>query len=304
MTLTGDVARHYFQIAAADAEIEALQKAVELRQRAVGLLKLRFQEGMNSELTYFQAQTQLSQAQADLIDARRRRENLVNVLAVLCGQNANDFQLPNLTLKDWTPEIPAKLPSSILMDRPDIVEAERLLSAASERVGVAQAAFFPAITLTGSAGYASIEADDLLNWESRVWSIGPSVNLPIFNGGRLNAKMKAQQAEFKKSQAEYKKRVLTAFSEVENALADIRLRKEEFTAQSELRHAAQQAADLSLQRYKEGLVSFLEVIDAERSRLESERDAIAIQSETMISAVQLIKAIGGGWAENQMRIKN
>jgi len=304
LTLTGDVARHYFQIAAADAEIEALQKAVELRQRAVGLLKLRFQEGMNSELTYFQAQTQLSQAQADLIDARRRRENLVNVLAVLCGQNANDFQLPNLTLKDWTPEIPAKLPSSILMDRPDIVEAERLLSAASERVGVAQAAFFPAITLTGSAGYASIEADDLLNWESRVWSVGPSVNLPIFNGGRLNAKMKAQQAEFKKSQAEYKKRVLTAFSEVENALADIRLRKEEFTAQSELRHAAQQAADLSLQRYKEGLVSFLEVIDAERSRLESERDAIAIQSETMISAVQLIKAIGGGWAENQMRIKN
>ncbi len=155
----------------------------------------------------------------------------------------------------------------------------------------------------GSAGYSNIEAGDLLNWESRVWSVSPSVNLPLFNGGRLNAKLKAQQAEFRKAEAEYKKRVLVAFSEVENALADIRLRKEEFTAQSELRHSAQQAAELSIQRYKEGLVSFLEVIDAERSRLESERDAIAIQSETMISAVQLIKAIGGGWADNQMRIK-
>jgi multidrug efflux pump len=303
LTLTADVARSYFQIAAIDAEIAALQKAVELRQRAVEMLKIRFQEGMNSELTYFQAQTQMSQAQADLVDARRRRENLVNILAVLCGQTANDFELKTLTLKDLMPEIPVKLPSSILMDRPDIVQAERLLSAASERVGVAKASFFPAVTLMGSAGYSNIEAGDLLNWESRVWSVSPSVNLPLFNGGRLNAKLKAQQAEFRKAEAEYKKRVLVAFSEVENALADIRLRKEEFTAQSELRHSAQQAAELSIQRYKEGLVSFLEVIDAERSRLESERDAIAIQSETMISAVQLIKAIGGGWADNQMRIK-
>lgn len=303
LTLTADVARSYFQIAAVDAEIEALQKAVELRQRAVEMLKIRFQEGMNSELTYFQAQTQLSQAQADLVDARRRRENLVNVLAVLCGQNANEFELPALTLKDLKPEIPVKLPSSILMDRPDIVEAERLLSAAGERVGVAKAAFFPAVTLTGSAGYASIEAGDLLDWESRVWSAGPSINLPIFNGGRLNAKLRAQQAEYMKAAAEYKKRVLVAFGEVENALADIRLRKEEFAAQSELRSSAQKAAELSIQRYKEGLVSFLEVIDAERSRLESERDAIAIQSETMISAVQLIKAIGGGWTGNQMEIK-
>ena len=297
LTMTADVARTYFQISAVDAEIHALQKAVELRQRAVDMLKLRFQEGMNSELTFFQAQTQLSQAQADLVDGRRRRENYVNVLAVLCGQSASDFDLPVLSLEDLIPEIPIKVPSSVLMGRPDIVEAERLLSAASDRVGIAKAAFFPAVTLMGSAGYDSVEASDLLKWESRVWSIGPSVNLPIFNGGRLNARLRAQRAEFIKAEAEYKKRVLVSLSEVENALTDIRLRKEEFTAQKELRSAAQQAADLSLQRYKEGLVSFLEVIDAERSRLDAERDAIQIQSETLISAVQLIKAIGGGWGE-------
>lgn len=295
LTLTSDVARTYFDIGAADAEIEALQKAVELRQRAVDMLKLRFQEGMNSELTYFQAQTQLSQAQADVVDAQRRRENLVNALAVLCGQNASEFIVPALTLKNSTPEVPATLPSYILMNRPDIIEAEKLLTAAGERVGIAQASFFPAVTLTGSAGYASVEAEDLLDWESRTWSISPSVKLPLFNFGRLQARLKAQEAEFKRAEAEYKKRVLTAFSEVENALADIRLRKEEYSAQSELRNSSQKAAELSIQRYKEGLVSFLEVIDSERSRLEAERDAISIQTETLKSAVQLIKAIGGEW---------
>lgn len=295
LTLTADVARTYFQIGAVDAEIIALEKAVELRQRAVDMLKLRFQEGMNSELTFFQAQTQLSQAQADLVDGRRRRENLINVLAVLCGQNASDFSLAPLFLQNITPEIPVKLPSSVLMERPDIVEAERLLSAASDRIGVAQAAFFPAVTLMGSAGYSSISSGDLLNWESRVWSINPSITLPLFNGGQLSAKVKVQQAEYQKAYAQYKKQVLIALSEVENALVDIRLRKEEYVAQSAVRNSAQQAADLSIQRYKEGLVSFLEVIDAERSRLDSERDAIKIQSETLIAAVQLIKAIGGGW---------
>ncbi len=297
LTLTTDVARTYFQIAAVDAEIDALQQAVELRRRAVEMLKLRFEEGMNSELTFFQAQTQLSQAESDLVDGRRRRENLVNVLAVLCGQNASEFTLPVLSLQNVTPQIPVKLPSSVLMGRPDISEAERLLSATSDRIGVAYAAFFPAVTLNASAGYASVSSGDLLDWESRVWSFGPSVNLPLFNGGKLNAKLKVQQAEYKKAQAQYKKRVLTAFSEVENALADLRLRKEEYEAQARVRDSAAQAADLSIKRYKEGLVSFLEVIDAERSRLDSERSAIKIQSETLIAAVSLIKSIGGGWTQ-------
>ncbi len=295
LTLTTDVARIYFQIGAVDAEIVALEKAVELRQRAVDMLKLRFEQGINSELTFSQAQTQRSQAQADSVNGRRRRENLVNILAVLCGQNASEFTLPALSLQNTTPEIPVKVPSSVLMDRPDIAEAERLLSAASDRIGVAQAAFFPAVTLTGSVGYTSVSSENLLDWESRVWSIGPSINLPLFNGGKLNAKLKVQQAQYKKAQAEYKKRVLIAFSEVENALADLRLRKEEFVAQSEVRRSAEKAAELSVQRYKEGLVSFLEVIDAERSRLDSQRQAIVIQSQTLVSAVSLVKAIGGGW---------
>ena len=295
LTLTADVAQNYFAIGAVDAEIEALAGAVDLRQKAVDMLKLRLEHGINSELTYYQAQTQLSQAQADLVDARRRRENLVNALAVLCGQRASDFTLPVVPLKTAVPQIPAGIPSQVLQNRPDILEAERLIAAASERLGIVKVAYYPSLTLTGSAGYASIDGGNLLDWESRVWSVGPSVSIPVFNGGRLKAEELAQQVIYDKTLAEYKKRVLVSFSEVENALADIRMRREQYGAQEELLRSATQAAEISIQRYKEGLVTFLEVIDTERSRLEAERDAIQIQSEVLIATVYLIKALGGNW---------
>ncbi len=295
LTLTTDLARSYFSLGALDAEIDALTGAVELRQKAVDMLNLRFKEGINSELTYYQAQTQLAQAQADLVDANRRRENLVNSLSVLCGQNASDFTIVHSPLKINVPQVPSGIPSDLLKDRPDILEAQWLMNAANSEVGVAEASFFPSITLSGSAGVASAESANLFNVESGVWSFGPSINIPIFNGGRLNAKLKAQKAQYQKTIAEYRSRVLTAFSEVENALADIRLRKEQSEAQQKLLDAAQQAANISIDRYKEGLVSFLEVIDTERSRLQAERDAIKIQSEELIAVSQLVKAIGGNW---------
>ncbi|MCR4336244.1 MAG: efflux RND transporter permease subunit, partial [Candidatus Omnitrophica bacterium] len=298
LTLTVDVAKTYFAISALDTEIDALIAAVDLRQRAVDMLNLRYQQGMNSELTFYQAQTQLAQAQADWVDAKRRRENLVNALAVLCGQAATDFTFEHAPLKTSVPLIPVGIPSDVLKNRPDVIEAERLIAAANERVGIAQASFFPSVTLTGSGGYASIEAEDLFQWASREWSIGPSVKIPLFNGGRLNAELKAEEADYQKSLAEYRKRILTAFSEVENSLADIRLRKEQSVAQQKLLETTSKAAEISIQRYKEGLVSFLEVIDSERSRLQAERDAIEIQSEELIAVAQLIKALGGGWGKD------
>jgi multidrug efflux system outer membrane protein len=174
LTLTVDVAKAYFSIGALDTEIDALAAAVQLRQRAVDMLNLRYQQGMNSELTFYQAQTQLAQAQADLVDAKRRRENLVNALAVLCGQTASDFTLEHEPLETSVPEIPAGIPSEVFKHRPDIVEAERLMAAANERVGIARASFFTSVTLTGNAGYASADADDLLKWGSREWSASGS----------------------------------------------------------------------------------------------------------------------------------
>ncbi len=296
LTLTVDVAKNYFTIAALDTEIDALAEAVKLRQRAVDMVNLRFQKGLSSELTFYQAQTQLSQAQADLVNAKRRRENFVNALAVLCGQTAGDFTLAHEPLKTSVPSVPVAVPSEALKDRPDILEAEKMMEAANSRVGVAQASFFPSITLTGNGGFASAQAEDLLKWGSREWAIGPTINIPLFTGGRLTAELEAQKAAYEGTLAEYRKRILTAFSEVENALADIRLRKEQSAAQQELLKAATQAAEISTQRYKEGLVSFLEVIDSERSRLQAQRDAIGILAEELIAAAQLIKALGGGLA--------
>ena len=295
LTLTVDVAKTYFMIGALDTEIDALVGAVKLRQRAVDMLNLRYQKGISSELTLYQAQTQLSQARADLVDAKRRRENLVNALAVLCGQTAGDFTLAHNPLKTSVPMVPAGIPSEILKTRPDIIEAEKLMAAAHDRVGVAHASFFPSVTLTGSGGYTSAESDDLFLWGSREWSLGPSVNIPLFNAGRLTAELNAQKAEYQKTLAEYRKRVLTAFSEVENSLVDIKLRKEQSAAHLNLLNAAAQAAEISIRRYEEGLVSFLEVIDSERSRLQAERDAIDVRSEELIAVARLIKALGGSW---------
>jgi multidrug efflux system outer membrane protein len=169
------------------------------------------------------------------------------------------------------------------------------MAAANEKVGIAEASFFLSITLTGSAGYASVEAGGLLDWGSRTWSLEPSISVPLLKGGWLTAGLEARKAEFDKALGEYRKRVLMAFSEVENSLSDIGLRREQSEAQQKLLEAARRAADISIQRYKEGLVSFLEVIDAERSRLQAERDAIRIRSEELMAATRLIKAIGGNW---------
>lgn len=303
LTLTADVARTYFSIGALDAEIDALSEAVDLRQKAVNMLKLRYEQGINSELTFFQAQTQLAQAKADLVNSRRQRETLVNTLAALCGQRASEFTFSKEASLVKSPLIPSGIPSDILLIRPDIIEAERLMAAASERIGVAQASYFPSVTLIGSAGYSSLETGSLLDWESRVWSLGPSINIPLFKGGRLKAEEAVRRAEYQKALSEYKRRILIAFSEVENALSDVNLLKEQSIAQKELLLASRQAAELSINRYKEGLVSFLEVIDAERSRLQAERDDIKTHSDELIAVVQLIKALGVKWpnSKNDLR---
>jgi len=226
---------------------------------------------------------------------QRRRMQIENALAVLCGAAASDFEIAYKPLDVTPPAIPAGLPSEILKQRTDIAESERLLAASSARIGVAQAEFFPSITLNAVAGFESVDADNLFDWESRVGSIGPSVKLPIFSGGRNKARLKAARADYQIALATYHKRVLMAFQETEDALVAIRLRGEQLTAQNRLVAAAQKTSELSSERYKQGLVTFLEVVDSERSRLEAELGAIQIKTEQIIATVLLVKSIGGSW---------
>ncbi|MBL8014147.1 MAG: efflux transporter outer membrane subunit, partial [Candidatus Omnitrophica bacterium] len=295
LTLTADVAQQYFLLRELDAEVETLKQTIELRQKAVDVVRNRVEGGVSSELDLSRATTELAQAKADIIDVRRRRGEVENTLALLCGAAASDFKVGAAELKVKIPPIPAGIPSDLLKRRPDIAEAERLLVAANARIGVAQGDFFPSVSLTGSAGLESVDANNLLDWESRVASFGPSVNLPLFKGGRNKAKLKAARADYAMATAKYRQQVLRAFQETEDALNNVQLRREQLEAQDKLVKATSVSSKLSITRYRQGLVSFLEVVDAERTRLQSELEAIQIKTEEIIATIHLIKALGGSW---------
>jgi multidrug efflux system outer membrane protein len=187
------------------------------------------------------------------------------------------------------------LPAELLERRPDVATAERQLASASARIGVAKAAFFPVLTLTASGGYLSGDVESLFNWNSRVWSIGPSLSLPIFAGGRNRANYKRSQAAFDESVAHYRQQVLVAFGDVEDSLAGIRYLADQSAAQQRAVVNSRRAADLAGQRYSSGIVSYLEVVDANREALQAERGNAELSGQRLNASVRLIKALGGGW---------
>lgn len=186
--------------------------------------------------------------------------------------------------------------------RPDVAQAERDLASANARIGVAKAAFFPVVRLTGSGGLVSGDIESLFNWESRVWSIGPSVSLPIFAGGRNKANLNRSRAAYEEAVAKYRQRVLVAFGDVENSLSGIQFVAQQSAAQNRAVGAAQQAANLATERYRAGIVSFLDVVDANRGTLSAQRAQAQLAGQRLIASVQLVKALGGGWDESALRV--
>src|SRR5207247_5195110 len=198
------------------------------------------------------------------------------------------------------PTVPAGLPADLLERRPDVSEAERQLAAANARIGIAKAAFFPVVRLTGSGGYVSGEIESMFNWESRVWSIGPSVSLPIFAGGRNRANYKRSQAAYQEAIAKYRQQILVAFGELENSLAGIHHLSNQAAAQDRAVANARRAAELATDRFRSGIVSYLEVVDASRDALQAERGSARLTGQRLVVSVQLIKALGGGWSEEKL----
>jgi len=268
---------------------------VELRRQAEELIRRRVEEGLSSELEQARVVAEVKAAEAESWDVERQRVQLEHALAVLCGRAASEFSLPDAPLAAAPPHVPPGIPSTLLERRPDIAEAERLMAAANARIGVAKAASFPVLTLTGSAGWQSAKLEHLVTADSLVWSMAPSLSVPIFAGGRNKANVQAAEADYRQAVAEYRRRILVAFQEVEDALAAIRLLAQQQEAQTGVVDASRQAAQLSLDRYTQGLVSFLDVVDAERNRLEAERRAAQIRGQRMSATILLIKALGGGW---------
>jgi len=295
LSVTAEVARTYFLLRALDTELEALRKTVDLRREAQRLIDRRLEAGLASQLESARVTAEVKTAEAESLDVERQRAQLEHALAVLCGRPASDFTLAAASLESDPPPVPPGIPSRALERRPDVAEAERLMAAANARVGVAKAAYFPVLTLAGSAGWQSAKAGDLLTADSVVWSIGPSLSVPLFAGGRNTANMAAARADYVQAMAEYRQRILVAFQEVEDALAAVRLLARQQQAQSGVVEASQQAATLSLERFRQGLVGFLDVVDAERARLEAQRRAAQIRGQRMAATILLIKALGGAW---------
>jgi len=302
LTLNSDVAQNYFRLRALDAEIATVSGTVGLRHEQVELVRSRFNGGIGNELDIARAETELATTEAEAASLEQQRAELENAIAILAGSNPSSFHLPALNADHWnpgTPEIPAGLPADLLQRRPDVAQAERQLASANAKIGVAKGAFFPVLTLTGSGGYLSADVDTLFNWSSHTWSIGPTLSLPLFTGGRNKAGYKRSQAAFEEAVANYRQQVLVAFGEVENSLADIRHLVDQFAAQQRAVTNARRAADLATDRYRSGIVSYIEVVDASRDALQAERGSAQLSGQRLIAEVQLVKALGGGWNNSQ-----
>lgn len=297
LSLTAEVAGNYFSYRSVERELALVRDTVALRRRALELVAARLRSGSASEFDVVRAETELATAEAESASLANRHAALRHAIAVLVGEAASSFTLAAVTSSTAVnpPVVPPGLPAELLERRPDIAAAERALAAANARIGVAKAAFFPAISLTGSAGFASGDVDRLFNSDSRAWSIGPSLYLPIFQGGRNRANLERSRAAYDESVALFRQRVLVAFREVQDALTATQFLAEQSAAQERALTAARRAAALAQTRYDSGFVAYLEVIDAQRTSLAVERASAQLAALRFNTSVALIKALGGGW---------
>lgn len=296
LSVTANVAMGYFRLRALDAEIDVLDRTIGTRREALRIAGERLEAGLTGELDVVRARADLAMNEAERFAVQRARGEAENALATLLGRSASELKIARRPLDAQPPRVPAGLPSQLLERRPDVAAAERTVAEANARVGVATAAFFPVVRLTGAAGFESADLGSLFDWESRLWSLGPSVQLPIFEGGRNTARLAQARAQYDEQTARYRQQVLVAFQEVENALVDLRTLAGQAEAQERAVAASRRTLDLSNAQYSKGASNFLDVIDAERAQLQSERAATLLRGQRMQASVQLIKALGGGWA--------
>ncbi len=304
LALTAEVAANYFSLRGLATEVKLVGEGVETRRQTLRLINSRRGLGAATDFDVARAETELASTEAEAAALTNRYSAVQNALAVLVGEPASTFQLstPAAALDVQPPQIPAGLPSQLLERRPDVAAAERTLAGANARIGVAKGAFFPAISLTGGAGWASGDIDRLTHSDSRLWSIGPSLYLPIFQGGRNKANLERSRAAYEEAVAIYRQRVLMAFREVQDALTATRLLNEQAQAQDRAVASARRAGELAQKRYDSGFVNLLEVLDAQRTVLITERASAQLAAQRLTTSVALVKAIGGDWSTPDQKI--
>ncbi|MDR9753362.1 efflux transporter outer membrane subunit [Pseudomonas sp. SZMC_28357] len=301
LSVQADVAENYFVLRQMDAQIDAFADAVRLRTQALALVRQRFELGDISELDVARAESELATARSDALSVQRLRAAAEHRLAVLLGKTPAQFSLKPSPQQTVDIRIPAGLPSSLLERRPDIAAAERSMAAANARIGMAKSAFFPALHLTGAAGFESGSLGNLFQWSSRTFLLGPLVgtalNVPIFDGGLRKGNLANARALYEQDVALYREQVLIAFQEVEDGLSDLRILRVQTAEQDRAVAASERASAIARSQYMEGNVIYLAVIDAERTALQARQGAVQLRGVQAIATVNLVRALGGGWEE-------
>jgi multidrug efflux system outer membrane protein len=297
LLVQAEAAQAYLALRALDDEIAIVRDTVGAHRGTLDLTERRLRAGDVAELDAARVRTELASTEAELAALSRRRAATEHALAVLVGDAASAFALPPADARGAValPQVPAGVPSTVLARRPDVAAAMSTVMAAQARVGVAQAAWFPSVSLTASGGHASPEVSDLFKWSARTWGIGALLSLPLLDGGRREAGVQSARADLDAAQASYREQVLVAVKDVEDELSALRWLAEQSDAQSRALDSARRASALSGSRYRNGLVSQLEVLDAQREELRLRRQVVQVRGAQYQSTIGLIRALGGNW---------
>jgi multidrug efflux system outer membrane protein len=303
LLVQADVAQTYLALRALDAERALIRGTVNAYRETLQLTERRFQAGSVAELDVVRVRSEVAAIESEALVLDRRRAELEHALAVLAGEVASTFTLADAEWSTALPVIPAGVPSTVLTRRPDVSAAQRAVQAAQARLGIAKTAWFPSLSLTASGGYASPQIGELFAMSMRAWSIGALLALPIFDGGRREAGVQSASAELDAAFASYREQVLVAFRDVEDQLSSLRILGEHAGVQSRAVASASRATVLSESRYRSGLGSQLDVLDARRSELRNQRTALQVRAAQYQATVGLVRALGGAWdgapAENR-----
>jgi multidrug efflux system outer membrane protein len=297
LAVQADVAQTYFRLRASDAELGLLREMVRMRGENVRITQRRFDLGDIGELDLARAKTELATTSSDAIALERQRAQLEHALAILLGRPVAFFEAGSNPLLASTnmPTIPAGLPSALLERRPDIAAAQRAMVAANARIGIAKAARFPVLALTGAGGGESAGLSDLFNWSSRSWLLGAVMSLPLIDGGRGRNNVVRSEAVLEETVATYRQDVLTAFAEVEDNLVGLRTLGGQANAIDDAVVSAQRSAELADKLYRSGRTSYLDLLDAQRNLANAQRTAVQLRGARASTTVALIRSLGGGW---------
>jgi NodT family efflux transporter outer membrane factor (OMF) lipoprotein len=295
LSVHAQVATVYYQLRGQDALRQLLDETVIAFQESLDLTKVLYETGIASDQDVAQAETQLQTTQAQATDLGILRAQYEHAIALLIGQPASTFSIPVEPLKASPPAIPFGFPSELLERRPDIAAAERRVAEANAGIGVAKAAYFPALLLNSSTGFQSSSITQWLTWPSRIWSVGPSLAQTLFDAGERKAVSQQARANYDLTVANYRETVLTAFQEVEDSLAALRILSQERQQQDAAVNSSERFLRLAIDRYKLGIDSYLNVITAQTTLLNNQQAAVNIRMQQMTASVQLIMALGGSW---------